>query len=423
MPAARVAGVMTARNDRDGGMARRLDGRWRLAWACAAIALTAVVWACSSGASAPSDARVGADAPPSARALRQGSLVSADTLANTRIGGPPETALAFRFRAGRTGSVSGVRFYIVANRAGRSGYSGGTGGSLRVALSPDSGGSRHVPADRPLASAVVRTPNRKAWPLVRFSKPASVVAGRLYHVVFTNVDQEPRENYISVNALLSHERGQLKRAVPGGLATLLGRAREGGAKAGRWRPRTAGPGERYVPIMDLVAGGRHSGVGYMEVWVNNPKPIGGEAAVRQTFRAPAGRRITGAWLRVRRTQRTSVPLQLRIDQQGAGTLAAADVPARAVPSSGHGWVRATFPQPVSLPAGTALALTAVSRETAAYEAFPIRQGTEFGFGSGTVFDGGYAQFSDGDDWLGWDQWGARDRRDGDLQFALETDAG
>jgi hypothetical protein len=178
-----------------------------------------------------------------------------------------------------------------------------------------------------------------------------------------------------------------------------------------------------VPILDLIDGSRHSGVGYMEVWVNNPKPIGGEASVRQTFRAPAGRRITGAWLRVRRTDRTSAPLQLRIERPGAETIASADVTARDVPSSGHGWVRVQFPQPVSLPAGTALALTAVSRDSAAYEAFAIREGTEFGFGSGTVFDEGYAQFSDGDDWRGWDQWGAHDRRDGDLQFALETDAG
>jgi hypothetical protein len=406
-------------------MAERLDGRWRLAAACAVLALTAVVWACSGRASAPSDARVGADtAPPSARVLRQGSFVSADSLANTRIGGPSNTALAFRFRAGRTGWVSGVRFYIVANRAGRSGYSGGTGGRLRVALSPDSGGSRHIPADRPLASAIVRTPNRKAWPLVTFSEPAPVVAGRLYHVVFTNVDPRPRENYISVNALLAHERGRLRRPIPGGLAALLGRARGGGAEAGRWHPRTDAPGERYVPILDLVGDGWHSGIGYMEVWVNNPKPIGGEAGVRQTFLAPAGRQITGAWLRVRRTERTNAPLQLRIDRPGAGTVAAADVMARDIPSSGHGWVRAQFPQPVSLPAGTPLALTAVSRDSAAYEAFPIRQGTEFGFGSGTVFNGGYAQFSDGDDdWLGWDQWGARDRRDGDLQFALDTAAG
>ncbi len=398
-------------------MAERLDGRRRLAVACAAVALTAVVWACSG----PGDARVAEDAaPPSARVLRQGSFVSADTLANTRIGGPSSTALAFRFRAGRTGSVSGVRFYIVANRTGRSGYSGGTGGRMRVALVPDAGGSRHVPAGRPLASATVRTPNRKGWPLVSFSEPASLVAGRLYHVVFTNVDPDPRQNYVSVNALLAKERGQLRRSVPGDLATLLGSAR-GGGPPGRWHPRGDGPGERYVPILDLVDGSRHSGMGYMEVWVNNPKPIGGEAGVRQTFRAPTGRRITGAWLRVRRTRRTSAPLQLRIDRPGTGTVAAADVSARDVPSSGHGWVRVRFAQPVSLPAGTALALTAVSRDTAAYEAFPIRQGTEFGFGSGTVFNGGYAQFSVGDDWVGWDQWGARDRRDGDLQFALDTD--
>jgi len=143
--------------------------------------------------------------------------------------------------------------------------------------------------------------------------------------------------------------------------------------------------------------------------------------VRQTFRAPTGRRITGAWLRVRRIVRTSAPLQLTIEDQSAGTVASAEVPPGDVTSTGYGWVRVRFPQPVSLPAGSTASLTATSPGGPAYETFPIREGTEFGFDSGTVFTGGYAQFFDGQSWLGWDQWRAQDRRDGDLQFALDTD--
>jgi hypothetical protein len=347
--------------------------------------------------------------------------VAADSLANTRIGGPFGTALAYRFRASRTGSITGVRFYVVANSGGRSGYSGGTGGRLRVALAEDSGGDRHVPK-RTLASVTLRTPNRKAWPLVRFSRPAQVTAGRLYHVVFTNVDSDPKRNYVSVNALFSRERGGLRRAVPGGMAVLLGGSADDSARPTRWHPR-AEDGERYVPILDLEgSGGRHSGIGYMEVWVRNPKPIGAGREVRQTFTAPSGGPITGAWLRLRRVTSTSAPLELRIEREGAGTVAAATVPPDDVPSRGHGWVRARFAQPVSLPAGTAMALTAASPGGVAYEAFPIRQGTRYGFDSRTVFDHGYAQFSDGDGWEGWDQWDVRDRRDGDLQFALETGA-
>ena len=63
-----------------------------------------------------------------------GSRVGADALANTRIGGPFGTTLAFRFRSTWSGSVTGVRFYVVVNSGSVGEYSGGDGGILRVSL-------------------------------------------------------------------------------------------------------------------------------------------------------------------------------------------------------------------------------------------------------------------------------------------------
>src|SRR6185369_6630459 len=93
-----------------------------------------------------------------------GVTVGADTLANTRIGGPYGTALAFRFRSGWTGLVRAVRFYAVLNSDGRAGYSGGSGGTLRVTLAPDSGPPHHAPLRGALASAGYAPPSRDAWP-------------------------------------------------------------------------------------------------------------------------------------------------------------------------------------------------------------------------------------------------------------------
>jgi len=73
------------------------------------------------------------DGSASVRGQRLGSLVQADALGNTHIGGPGRTALAFRFRATWTGSVAAVRFYIIRNVRGRTGYSDGNGGTLRFA--------------------------------------------------------------------------------------------------------------------------------------------------------------------------------------------------------------------------------------------------------------------------------------------------
>jgi hypothetical protein len=355
-------------------------------------------------------------------AASRNSTLAADSLANTRIGGPYGTVLAFRFRSGWTGVVRRVRFYVVLNSDGRAGYSGGTGGTVRVALVPDSGGRRHVPEGRRLASATLDPPSRDAWPLVRFRRADHVVAGRYYHVTFTNLDPHPARNYVSVNALVSHGHRGPAPPVLDGLGVLLSDSADGGRTPGRWYPRVQRRGDRYAPILE-VDGGRRAqrlGVGYMEVWAGNPKPIGGGAMVRQLLAPAAGKAITGAWLRVRRRYGATAPLQLRISLVSGGVLASGSVAARDVTSDDPGWVHVRFPGAIPLERAEQLALTATATADSAYEAFAIRKGTEFGFDPRTVFDGGFAQFTQGGAWVGWDQWGGRDLRTGDLQFALDT---
>jgi hypothetical protein len=399
-----------------------------LAAAFALVGTLAVAWGCSSDGHEPSrlppkSALATAESPASrARPSRQGSLIEADSLANTPIGGPHDTALAFRFRAEWTGPVAGVRCYVIVNTEARKGYSSGTGGSLRVALAPDVGGGRHVPAPRSLAAAILPAPSANPFPLVTFDRPPQVVAGHLYYLVFTNVDPRPDLNYVSINALLSRGEGAPGPTVPDDMAVLLGHARHGRAQRYHWRPRARR--DQYLPIIDVVGSrpGEHTGIGYMEVWVTRPKPIGDAAMVRQLISTGDGAstQITGAWLRVRRRGDTRVPLQLRIEQLTGGTLASARVPARRVPGKRPGWVRVGFSRPVSLGPGATVALTAAADAPRSYEAFPVRKGTQFGFGAGTVFDRGYAQFNDGSGWIGWDQWGGRDQHNSDLQFVLDT---
>jgi hypothetical protein len=351
-----------------------------------------------------------------------GSFVQADALGNSQIGGSGRSALAFRFRSKWTGSVAAVRFYIIHNVNGRTGYSGGTGGTLRVAIHKDSGGRRHVPRGRPLATAALKAEAHGFWPLVRFKRPGRVTAGRLYHVVFTNIDPEPQRNYVSINALFSESRSGPAPAVPDGLAVLAGSPRGSGGQI-RWRRRGEAR-EYYEPIVDVVGSrrGQHVGRGYMEVWGETAKPVGAKAMVRQLLRTPGGRttRISGVWLRVRRSSSTSVPLVLRIERPDGKVLASATVAPRKVPTTGPGWVYARFASPTSPAPDTELALTASASAASAYRAFPVRKGTEFGFDRSTVLDGGYAQFTDGSGWVGWDQWGRQDQRNSDLQFALDV---
>jgi hypothetical protein len=361
------------------------------------------------------------EARESAARQRLGSFVQADALGNSHIGGPGRAALAFRFRATWTGSVATARFYVIRNVRGRTGYSGGTGGILRVAVHKDSGGRRHVPRGRPLATATLKPAANGFWPRVRFNKPARVANGRLYHLVFTNVDREPERNYVSINALFSESRSGPAPAVPDGLAVLAGTPRGGGGQI-RWHPR-GDAGEHYLPIVDVAGSrrGQHAGSGYMEVWGETAKPVGGKAMVRQLLRTPGGRktRIRGAWLRVRRSSGTRSPLVLRIERPGGKALASAAVAPGKVPTTQPGWVYARFASPTSPAPDTDLALRASAESASAYRVFPVRKGTEFGFDRSTVLEGGYAQFTDGSGWVGWDQWGNQDQRNSDLQFALD----
>jgi hypothetical protein len=389
------------------------------AWmACATIPLIVVASACSSGGS-NGDKSTAISASVSAAALRSGSFVQADSLGNTVIGGSDRTSLAFRFRATWTGSVSAIRFYVIKNVNGRSGYSSGDMGTLRVELESDSGGRRHVPSGKRLASASFRPAERGFFPEVRFDNAAHVVSGHLYHVVFTNIDRDPASNYVSVNALYSNSRLGHGPAIPDDLAVLEGD--RGGGGATFWSPRRSGPHEYYLPILDVVGGsGQHLGIGYMEVW--DAKPIGGDAQVRQLLRTRSGKstRVDGVWLRVQRENGAGDGLTLSIGRASGGSIASATVDPGKVPTNAPGWIHVRFSTPASLPPATDLALTLSASGGSSYEAFPVRKGTSYGFDRTTIFDAGYAQFNAGDGWVGWDQWGGHDERNSDLQFALDV---
>jgi hypothetical protein len=388
--------------------------------AAVVICASALGCACAARQPDPAPPSAGAGVAPQAHGLR-GSLVAADSLANTRIGGPYGTVLAYRFRSRWTGVVRGVRFYVILNTDGRSGYSGGTGGTLRIALAEDRGRRRHRPGDS-LAAVTMAAPARAGWPLVRFRKPVRVTAGRFYYVVFTNLDRDPERNYVSINALAAYGSRGSAPPLPDGMAVLLGGTSDGGATPRGWVSRSQRRGDRYAPILE-VEGGRpdqHIGLGYMEVWVRNPKPIGGGASVRQLLGTRPANRIAGVWLRLRRDEGVSGPLTLRIERTTGGVLASRTVSASRVSADAPQWVHVRFSKPVTVTGRDPLALVATSAGQASYEAFPLRKGTEFGFHADTVFTGGYAQFAEGRSWLGWDPWGHQDVRTGDLQFALDT---
>ena len=349
-----------------------------------------------------------------------GPRVSADALANTPIGGPFGTTLAFRFRAAWSGSITSVRFYVVVNSGGTLGYSGGDGGILGVSVVPQ--GEDGLPTETVLGSATLR-PRTDAisFPRVEFDRPPEVVAGRDYDLVFTNLSPQPEVDYVSINALVARGLGTDPPPFPLAGGVLLGDSRDGGGTPANWRARAQGSGENYLPIVDIAGETGHIGLGYMESWISNPKPIDSSASVRELFTYPRSRsaRAMQVLVRVRRTGDRIGPLSIRLESPEGKALAVANVPGALVPADGAGWVSATFRKPPLLKKGQQVALVLRSAG-GTFEAYPLRKGLAFGFDSGTVFAAGYAQFSRSrsGSWKGWDQWGEPNRRDGDLQFAL-----
>ncbi len=361
-----------------------------------------------------------------------GPALQADALANTRIGGPYNTRSAYRFRCDHDGSLSALRFYLVKNGS-RAGYSGGTGGILRVELHGDDGSAAHGPSPAVLASLTLADPlNAGDFPFRLFASPVLLQKGQLYHLVFLNVDPDPVTNYVSINSLYLQTpvSPMQPRFSDADWAQLLASPSDGF----QWHPRSTTSG--YTPILELdYADGYSTGMGYMEVWVTpttgpggqaqgGPKPISGASGVREVFTVSGpDLRCTSLSIRLARGSGGD-PLGLRLEDGSGRALLEGSLPASAF---GAAAVQATwaFPKEVRLASGATYRLVLSAPASSVYTAFPIRKGKEsyLGFQASTYFADGHAEWSpDGSAWSSWDQWGSADTTgDGDLQFAFAAD--
>jgi len=356
-----------------------------------------------------------------------GSGIAGDALSNqelVQIGGDNYLA-AYRFRAAQTGSIQAVHFYLIVNKPG---YSGGNGGEVKVDLESDDGSAAHNPSGKVLATYTIANPQAGLtgpdsgeygyFPTVTFASPAAVTQGQLYHVVFSNPSANPSVNFVSLDSLwLDLPSTPVQPTVSDTDSAVLRMVTGTGGFA--WKQQ-----QTLTPILQVdYADGTTAGQGYMEVWVGAPEPISGTAAVREQFTNNSGANIavTSVSVRVNRTSGTAA-LTVRLEQSDGtlieqGTVAAASIPVAADPT----WVTYTFSAVRTLfsAQGYNLVLEAPSGTT--YTAYPVRKGSAYGFAPATTyFNDGYAQFNPGSGWVGWTQWGATNRTDGDLQFYFTT---
>ncbi len=342
-----------------------------------------------------------------------GPGINADDLNNSLVGGPGNRQVAYRFRATDTAALSAIRVYLVTG----SGYSGGTGGRIEISVRDDDGSAAHLPSGTVLAATTYvpgTTIANSGLPRIDFASAATLEAGRLYHIVFRNVDPAPTVNYTSVDGLFTF--GTLAVWQPRVSNTDWANLVWSG---GAWSA-DRGPGQGVItPIMELVYGnGDVGGVGYMEVWSGLPKVISGSRAARESFTVQGSdRQVAAVSVRLRRLDGGG-PLILRLESGAGALIDAVSVPASALPLSARPtWVSATFNSFHPLVAGQPYHLVLTASSNTHYSVYVIRKGAAFGFDPGTFFADGYAQYNAGTGWAGFDQPGGRTNLSlGDLQF-------
>lgn len=340
-----------------------------------------------------------------------GSGLGADSLANTVVGGQYNAIVSYRFLAEHSGSLSSILVYLIPDHPG---YAAGTGGTIQVTVNTDDGTAAHNPSSTVLASylitnALTLTPSRY-FPLLTFAVAPTLVAGQLYHIVFTNVDASPATNYLSVDGLYQANPGATTQPTMSDVdcAVLLNQA------GLPWTERVG-----FTPSMQLnYSDGWSGGIGYMEVWSGVPESASGSSAVREVFTVSgSSKTVTNVSIRVNRVSGGD-PLVVRLESADGTLIEEGSIPAASILTGGsYGWATYAFSSAHTLASGQAYHLDFEATSTSAYQLFPIRKGSAYGFASTTYFSDGYAEFKQsGGSWSGWTQWGVTNRTDSDLQF-------
>jgi hypothetical protein len=350
---------------------------------------------------------------PAGSGATYGPAINADSLNNSVVGGSGNRRVSYRFRAGISSPLNWVRIYLQSG----SGYSGGNGGSLEISVHADDGTSNHAPAAASLASVVIRPGNPISMgnlPKVSFGSPAGLTAGRLYHIVFRNVDSSPTSNYVSVNGLYTF--GSLSTWQPKytntDWANLI-------YVNGSWSSNRGSGAGVITPILALgYASGRVDGVGYMEVWPSSAQTISGSSAVRETFRVSgSSRHVAAVSIRLRRTS-GSGGLGVRLETSAGSVIDQGSIPASAITTgSNPAWATFKLAATRTLASGQGYNLVLTSPSGTSYSVFPIRKGSTYGFPSSTWFADGSGQITTGSGWRSFSQpGGGSNGSEADLQL-------
>jgi len=351
-----------------------------------------------------------------------GTGLWASSLGNIKVGSTNKK-ISLRYKSQHKGRLLGIRSYWQYSK--RPGYHGGNGGNIKITLHPND--SLNTPDDQILSQTSFipglsfKDPENKdvRFDSIRFNEPALLRKGGLYHIVFENIDNNLKANWISLNALFSnHSSSELfapkyNHRDWGYLAQPLGRS--------NWEDLT-----QFLPIFELEfdtdddgVGDTYQGMGYMEVWRSRFSTVSGQAQVRQSFTIQADRKIRSLWIvATKLSGKGSLQATLK---NSANEESFVKFPAKLFSSLSPTGVRKKISPKRTLLADNTYTLTLQTNPRTKYAVEIIRDGAASGYGfssSSTLLGRVEKSINGGATWSGWEFWGRKDRGDGDLAFEL-----
>jgi hypothetical protein len=337
-----------------------------------------------------------------------GNTIDVYSLANTTV--TANRLYAKRVMFPKSGKIVSVRTYHKFTSTD-SGYSKGSGGTLKYELRADDGTSKHIPSNTVLGESSEVNAKVAEFPVITFTSPTPIDAGKWYHLVVHNTDPNGSANYISENDLWT--LGTPRNPVLDDMQFAV-MYKDG---SDDWVTR-----KDYIAIADFAYDdGTHFGNGYMESGSTGDgsysHTAGGDNKVRQLVTATGGDKVvTSVFVRMQRESGSGAVSATLVTPSGAKTASATPTPGRST------WVE--FPISATLMSGSTYYLELSAPSGSLYHLKATRDGNASGydFHSNTVFSDGYAQFSTngGGSWIDWDTWG-NPRKDQDLHFYFKAD--
>jgi hypothetical protein len=308
--------------------------------------------------------------------------------------------VAFRFKAQHTGSLTGIRMYIMGT--GYTGYGAGNGGTWRVTLRHDST-ANHTPAQTYMTFVEQSLANygnggTTHFPLFTFNAPASVDSGTVYHIVYENIDPDQNNNWSSVNTFLMYP--VLAPQQPFAANTDWSSIVSSVAPYTAWSEAATN-----TPIMGYYyTDGYSAGMGYFGAASEAPQPISGTSVMRESFTVTGNNRVVSSVSVWMKRVSGAGDLKIRLEKSDGSLLVQGTVSATSIPTSTNqyqancSWVTLTFTVNQTLTVGQSYNLVLSTASGTSYSAYVISDGTSI-FGPTTCFSDGRAQItSDGTNW-------------------------